>query len=83
MPKADATCECADLFNAAVPDRERCLIVCGAPVEGKNIKCRPCALGNHTGKPCARYVREPSWHFASNRTCAACGFDSALHEVTE
>lgn len=80
MAKSEATCECAELVNAKDPDRERCLIVCGATIPPKHVMCRPCALGNHTGRPCRRYVREGVFHFTSTRTCASCGFDSALHE---
>lgn len=47
------------------------------PREPKNVLCRPCAKGNHTGKPCHQYAREPMWHIA--KTCATCGFPSADH----
>lgn len=50
------------------------------PREQKNVICRPCAVGNHTGKPCRQYVREPMWHIA--KTCHDCGFDSAVHANT-
>lgn len=76
-----ATCQCADLIDAKNPERERCLIVCGAEISPKYVKCRPCAKGNHTGQPCERYVRESTYHFTSTRTCATCGIDSALHAV--
>ena len=74
-----ATCQCAELVNAKDPERERCLIECGAEIDRKSVKCRPCAKGNHTGRPCQRYVRETVYHFTSTRTCAECGIDSALH----
>lgn len=72
-------CQCADLVNALEPDRERCLIVCGATVSGKNLKCRPCALGNHTGEPCRQNV--PDYPRNLVKTCAECGFDGWRHEV--
>ena len=74
-----ATCQCSELVNAKDPNRERCLIECGTEISAKHVKCRPCAKGNHTGQPCERYVREPTYHFLSARTCADCGIDSALH----
>lgn len=73
------SCECATLINAKEPNRERCLIVCGAEIPLKHVKCRPCAKGNHTGLPCSTPARETVFHL-NNATCANCGIDLALHD---
>lgn len=73
-------CACADPGRNAriVAEFGQCVIVCGAEIEPKNILCRPCALGNHTGQPCEQYVRSPVHHL--QKTCLECGFDAALHK---
>ena len=79
-PAADAgvaECQCPELVNAAEPERERCLIVCGNLIQKNYMKCRPCALGWHTGEPCEQFVPEPT--FMHVKTCAQCGYDSSLH----
>lgn len=75
---AEYLCGCADLVNVAVPNRTRCLIVCGTEIDKKWVLCRPCALGNHTGEPCPQYEPEMFRHLV--KTCAGCGIDAALHE---
>jgi len=77
---AENLCECASSGRnpIIVADKGQCLIVCGAEIEKKHVLCRPCAIGNHTGKPCPQYVPEVLAHLA--RTCKRCGFDSAVHE---
>lgn len=47
------------------------------PREPRHVRCRPCAVGNHTGRRCPAYVRLPLAHL--DRSCATCGFDSAAH----
>jgi hypothetical protein len=75
----EAECQCANGENARlVAEKGKCLIVCGAPIEPKYVVCRPCALGNHTGAPCAQYVPDYPRHLV--KTCKACGFDAALHK---
>lgn len=71
-------CACATTVNAKEPDRERCTIVCGAEIHKDWVKCRPCAMGNHTGAPCPQY--KPDWPRTLIPTCRDCGFDSADHE---
>lgn len=60
-------CSCASHLGA-------CLVALGEP---KNALCRPCAKGNHSGRPCRRHQPERLPHLV--RTCADCGFDSAAH----
>lgn len=74
---AESLCQCADLVNAAEPERERCLIVCGAEIPPKNVKCRPCSMDNHSGQPCLDPRQD--WPFPTTRTCANCGFDLGAH----
>ena len=80
MAKPPASCQCAepDRNRLIVAEKGQCLIVCGAEIEPKHVICRPCSLGNHTGVPCASYVRGAVWHL--DRNCARCGFDSAMHQ---
>lgn len=76
-----ATCQCGQLSAPRLyAERGSCVILCDAPIQKKHVFCRACAKGNHTGQPCARYIRESTYHFTSTRTCANCGIDSALHE---
>lgn len=67
-------CQCATLPNAT---KGRCVIACGAEVHKDWVKCRPCAMGNHTGEPCRTPTRD--WPFPLIKTCAVCGFDLADH----
>lgn len=71
-------CQCA-AWPTPFPERGQCLILCGNEIPKKHVICRPCAKGNHTGKPCRQYVPEHPRNLV--HTCKDCGYDSAIHEV--
>lgn len=73
---AAGQCQCAEI-PPAYPEKGQCLIVCGAEINKKHVKCRPCAFGNHTGQPCRTPRRNSMFPF--DKTCDSCGFDLALH----
>lgn len=80
MASKPDTCECSATDHAinGVKARGLDMLVCGAEIEPKHVRCRPCTKGNHARVVCPEYVPQPvAAHL--DRRCDRCGFDSAKH----